>query len=142
MAEPHVISALRAKRAELSGDLIAAQKRLEKLRDDLDAVDRTLRVFDPRQHPEKIRPVVKRKGDRMFGYGECTRAILNALRDAPQPMATADLVERVALDCRIATEAPDVAAMLVARVRAALAKLDKRGVVNGEGRPARWSVRA
>ena len=31
MAEPHVISALRAKRAELSGDLIAAQKRLEKL---------------------------------------------------------------------------------------------------------------
>ena len=99
-------------------------------------------MFDPRQHPEKIRPVVKRKGDRMFGYGECTRAILNALRDAPQPMATADLVERVALDCRIATEAPDVAAMLVARVRAALAKLDKRGVVNGEGRPARWSVRA
>jgi hypothetical protein len=83
LAEPHVISALRAKRAELSGDLIAAQKRLEKLRDDLDAVDRTLRVFDPRQHPEKIRPVVKRKGDRMFGYGECTRAILNALRDAP-----------------------------------------------------------
>src|SRR5277367_2353577 len=79
MAEPHVISALRAKRAELSGDLIAAQKRLEKIRDDLDAVDRTLRVFDPRQHPEKIRPIVKRKGDRMFGYGECTRAILNAL---------------------------------------------------------------
>ena len=117
MAEPHVISALRAKRAELSGDLIAAQKRLEKLRDDLDAVDRTLRVFDPRQHPEKIRPVVKRKGDRMFGYGECTRAILNALRDAPEPMTTAELAERVALDCRIATEAPDVAATLLARVQ-------------------------
>ena len=88
---------MRAKRAELSGDLIAAQKRLEKLRDDIDAVDRTLRVFDPRQHPEKIRPIVKRKGDRMFGYGECTRAILNALRDA-RAMTTADLVERVALD--------------------------------------------
>src|SRR5271170_8337419 len=87
MGEPHVISALRAKRAELSGDLIAAQKRLEKIRDDLDAVDRTLRVFDPRQHPEKIRPVVRRKGDRLFGYGECTRAILNALRDAPEPHA-------------------------------------------------------
>src|SRR5277367_474718 len=107
MAEPHVISALRSKRAELSGDLLAVQKRLEKLRDDLDAIDRTLRVFDPRQHPEKIRPVVKRKGDRMFGYGECTRAILNALRDAPEfSMTTTDLVERVALDCRIATEAP------------------------------------
>ena len=74
MAEPHVISALRAKRAELSGDLIAAQKRLEKIRDDLDAVDRTLRVFDPRQHPEKIRPVVKRKSDKLFADGACTRA--------------------------------------------------------------------
>ena len=142
MSEPHVISALRAKRAELSGDLIAAQKRLEKLRDDLDAVDRTLRVFDPRQHPEKIRPVVKRKGDRMFGYGECTRAILNALRDAPEPMTTGQVAERVALDCRIATEAPDVAATLLVRIRAALAKLGKRRVVNGEGRPARWSVKA
>jgi hypothetical protein len=69
MAEPHVISALRSKRAELSGDLIAAQKRLEKIRDDLDAVDRTLRVFDPRQHPEKIRPIVKRKGDKLSPMG-------------------------------------------------------------------------
>src|SRR5271156_7164748 len=93
MGEPHVISALRAKRAELSGDLIAAQKCLEKIRDDLDAVDRTLRVFDHRQHPEKIRPVVRRKGDRMFSYGECTRAILNVLRDAPEPMTTAELVK-------------------------------------------------
>ena len=72
MAEPHVISALRAKRAELSGDLIAAQKRLEKIRDDLDTVDRTLRVFDPRQHTEKIRPVIKRKGDRLFTYAAAT----------------------------------------------------------------------
>ena len=55
-------------------------------------------------------------------------------------MTTADLVERVALDCRIATEAPDVAATLMVRIRAALAKLGKRGIVSGEGRPALWSV--
>jgi hypothetical protein len=97
MAELHVISALRKKRAELAGEVVTAQLRLGKLRDDLDAIDRTLRVFDPSQHAEKIRLVVKRKGDRMFGYGECTRAILNAPRDA-RAMTTADLVERVALD--------------------------------------------
>src|ERR1700733_9177166 len=142
MAEPHVISALRKKRAELAGEVVTAQLRLGKLRDDLDAVDRTLRVFDPRQHPEKIRPIVKRKGDRMFGYGECTRAILNALRDAPEPMTAPDLAERVALDCRIATEAPDPAAAVLTRVRAALAKLDKRGIVSGGGRPVRWEVSA
>jgi hypothetical protein len=55
-------------------------------------------------------------------------------------MTTAELVERVALDCRIATETPDVAATLLARVRAVLAKLGKRGIVGGEGKPARWAV--
>jgi hypothetical protein len=56
----------------------------------------------------------------LFAYSECTRAILKAVRDASEPMTTADLVERVAVDCRIATEAPDVAATLLARIRAGL----------------------
>jgi hypothetical protein len=41
MAEPHVISALRKKRAELAGEVVTAQLRFGKLRDDLDAIDRT-----------------------------------------------------------------------------------------------------
>ena len=77
---------------------------------------------------------------RPFAHGECIQAIVKTLRDASELMATADLVERVALDCRSATGAPDVAATLLAHVRAALAKLDKRGIVSGEGKPARWSV--
>jgi hypothetical protein len=77
---------------------------------------------------------------RVSAYGGCTRAILNVLRDAPEPMTADRVAERVALDCRIATEAPDVGATLLARVRGALAKLGKRGIVNGEGRPARWAV--
>src|SRR5271163_4886273 len=100
MKNEHVLSGLIAKRAELAGDLIVAQKRLERLRDDLDAVDRTLRVLDPNQRPEKIRPVVKRRGDRMFAYGECSRAVLNALRIAPEPLTVDQVAERVALDCR------------------------------------------
>src|SRR5277367_758749 len=135
MAEPHVISALRKKRAELAGEVVTAQLRLGKLRYDLDAVDRTLRVFDPRQHPEKIRPVVKRKSDKLFAYGECTRAILNVLRDATEGMSADQVAERVALDCRIATEAPGVAEKLAWRVKAALGRLGRRGIVNGEGKP-------
>jgi hypothetical protein len=56
---------LRKKRAELAGEVVTVQLRLGKLRDDLDAVDRTMRVFDPSQHPEKIRRIDRRKGDRM-----------------------------------------------------------------------------
>jgi hypothetical protein len=47
MADPHVISALRKKRAELSGDLVAAEKRIVQLRKDIAGIDRTIRVFDP-----------------------------------------------------------------------------------------------
>ena len=47
MAETHVISALREKRAELSGELIAAEKRIIQLRADLESLDGALRVFDP-----------------------------------------------------------------------------------------------
>jgi hypothetical protein len=42
MADPHIISALREKRAELSGELIAAEKRIVELRADIDSLDRTI----------------------------------------------------------------------------------------------------
>jgi hypothetical protein len=66
---------------------VTEQLRLGKLRDDLDAIDRTLRVFGPSQHPEKIRPVVKRKGDRMFA-------------------AVLDMIGRLVLTVRMATPLP------------------------------------
>jgi hypothetical protein len=140
MSRTHVVSALRTKRAEVSGELLAAQKRLEKLRDDLDAIDRTLRIFDPNQSPESIRPIVKRKGDKLFAYGDCTRAILNVLRGATEPLAADQIAGRVALDCRIATEAPDVEARLFWRVKTALERLRKRELVISEGKPPRWAL--
>lgn len=51
------------------------------------------------------------------------RGYSDVLRDAPEPM-TADLVERVALDCWIATEAP-VAATLLCRVKATLVRMGR-----------------
>jgi hypothetical protein len=120
---------------------MAAQKRLERLRDDLDAVDRTLRIFDPNQSPGSIRPVVKRKGDKLFAYGECTRAIMNASRVAPEPVTGQQIAEQVALDCRLKTEAPDVAATRLERVNAAIAKMKRRRLAIGEGKPSRWALK-
>jgi hypothetical protein len=56
-------------------------------------------------------------------------------------MTTSDLVDRVALDCRIATEAPDVAVTLFWRIKAALTKLAKRGVLATSGNPVQWVVK-
>jgi hypothetical protein len=61
MVDPHVISALRSKRAELSGELVAAEKRVVQLRADIASLDGAIRVFDPTAAPDKIRPILRRK---------------------------------------------------------------------------------
>jgi hypothetical protein len=52
-------------------------------------------------------------------------------------MTVDQVAERVALDCWIATEAPDVAATLLWRVKAAVDRLGKRGLLTASGKPAR-----
>lgn len=47
MAEPHVISALVRKRAELAGDIENAHEALRKMVLDLENLDATLVLFDP-----------------------------------------------------------------------------------------------
>jgi hypothetical protein len=106
---------------ELPSLLDGVVPRFEISRACLDAVDRTLRIFDPTQTPENIRPVVKRKGDKLFAqlfaYGECPRAIANAVRTASEPMTAEQSSEQVALDCRLKTQSPDAAAILLTWVK-------------------------
>jgi hypothetical protein len=52
MAEPHVVYALRAKYAEIAGEIEACHKRLNALDASLDHVAASLRLFDPDAEPE------------------------------------------------------------------------------------------
>jgi hypothetical protein len=56
MAEPHVIGALRNKRAELAGMLRQLEQQLGQQRANLAHVDATMRLFDPDIRPKDIRP--------------------------------------------------------------------------------------
>jgi hypothetical protein len=56
MAEPHVITALAKKRAELSGDIETTQAKLRQMILDLESLDKTLLMFDPDYRIETIRP--------------------------------------------------------------------------------------
>jgi len=92
MADPHVISALRGKRAELSGELIAAEKRIVQLRADIENLDGAIRVFDPTAAPDKIRPILRRKKPTLIPRGQCSRAVLDTLRDAGWVWKQADRI--------------------------------------------------
>ena len=95
MAELHVMSALRNKRAELTGVLRQLEQQLVQQRTDLAHVDATMRLFDPDIRPNDIRPKQPRARNAWFRPGECLRLIYDELREATQPLTTRELAERI-----------------------------------------------
>jgi hypothetical protein len=95
MAEPHVISALRNKHAELAGTIRQLEQQLAQQRSSLTHLDATMRLFDPEIRPSDIRPKQRRTRNVWFRPGECLRLIFDQLREAAQPLTTRELAERI-----------------------------------------------
>jgi hypothetical protein len=133
MADPHVISALSRKRAELDGELRQAEQRIGQLRADLESIDGALRVFDPSLAPQTIRPKLKRKAPPFFRHGQFSRSVLDLLRRAPTPMTTREIAQQIARDHRLDVATVPTMNRLVNKVRATLGRIregiksDQRG---------------
>jgi hypothetical protein len=95
MAELHVVSALRNKRAELAGMVGQLEQQLARQRTNLAHLDATMRLFDPDIRPQEIRAKQQRARSAWFRKGECLRRIYDELRNAAQPLTTRDLAERI-----------------------------------------------
>ena len=90
MAEPHVLTGLISKRAEIAGQIEHTQDKLRQLMIDLDHVDGAIHIFNPDIELEKIKARPPPPQHQAF-RGEVTRILLAALRNAKQPLTTADL---------------------------------------------------
>ncbi|HEX3753543.1 MAG TPA: hypothetical protein VHV26_00570 [Rhizomicrobium sp.] len=95
MAEAHVVSALRNKRAELAGMVGQLEQQLARQRTNLAHLDATMRLFDPDIRPQEIRPKQQRSRSAWFRQGECLRLIYDGLRNAPEALTTRDLAEQI-----------------------------------------------
>ena len=80
MSETHVVSALRAKRAEVSGYIRELENKIKRQRANLVHIDATVRVFAPGLNPDSIAPKRRYQRSRYFAKGEISRAVLDALR--------------------------------------------------------------
>lgn len=137
MAEPHVISALRNKRSELGGVVSQLERRLAQHRADLAHLDATMRLFDPDIRPEEVRSKQQRARSAWFRPGECLRLIYDELRDAPQPVTTRELAERV-MRAKAVPIADDRRRALIQktilgslnRAKEAIARIETAGVVS------------
>jgi hypothetical protein len=136
MVELHVMSALRNKRAEMAGTVVQLEQQLVRQRADLSHLDATMRLFDPDIRPNEIRPRQRRARSTWFRHGECLRLIYDELRDAPQPMTTRALGERI-MRVRAIPAADDRSRDLVQktllgsldRAKQTIARIETAGVV-------------
>jgi hypothetical protein len=94
MTDPHVVTALIAKRAELAGKIEHHQAVTRQLIIDLDAIDQALRIFKPDIELADIKP--KPMPPRLVAYkGEVARIVLGTLRDAKRPCSAQELTMHV-----------------------------------------------
>ncbi|MGC8536882.1 MAG: hypothetical protein ACP5QR_15345 [Rhizomicrobium sp.] len=90
MAESHVLSALKDKRARLAGELVRASLRVIALKADLAAVDRCLKLFGLEVDPKEIEPKVT-FGKSGLPKGAGSRMALEILRETGEPMSSQEL---------------------------------------------------
>ena len=132
MENVYVLNGLKAKRAELDGEVRAAEKRIVQLRADLGAIDHTIRIFDPAAVPSALKPKVPRAPSVGFERGDFSRAVLDALREAQAPLTARDIASRIIVARGLDVEGSAAMQLLIGRVRSAL---DRRHQgVHGEKR--------
>jgi hypothetical protein len=144
MTDPHVISALREKRARVSAIVTRLERQLDQQRADLSHIDGVLRLFAPDADPELIRP--KRtytRRTRYFAKGELARLCREAFRDAESDtLATDDIAGRVIGAKRLDAADSILRSAIRDQILTTLRALRKRGTVEqmGLGRGVRWKL--
>ena len=88
-----VISGLLRKRADLLGEAERLRDRTAEIRNDLDALDRTLGSLGYKGDLDAQMPRQKRQV--LFGQGEMSRALLRELRDADGPLTSRELAQSI-----------------------------------------------
>jgi hypothetical protein len=140
LAEPHVITALSRKRAELSGDIERMQRELTAAIASLEKLDATLLLFDPTYEIASIRPKAFRPPDDWSKRGEMTRIILGILRKATEPLTSSDIAAQLIAE-RALEPTDKLQRLMTKRVGVALRGLRDRGIAAsspGPGMSVLW----
>lgn len=120
---PNTVSGLREKHREIAGQIEAQRAELARLVADLEAVEHTIRLFDPDADLPRAKPV---PSPHAAFKGEMRRDVLSALRSAKGPLTSLEIAEQIVkarkLDASLTTT-------FRKRVGAALWKLKAKGWV-------------
>ena len=137
-----VLSGLIRKRQEVAAELDAAQSRLRQLILDIDALDATIRLFQPDIDLEavKVRPTPRRHEAHR---GDTSRLILSLLREAGDGLSHREVTRQVMQARGLNLQDRALVQTMRDRVGASLRGMRGRGrVVSGEGSGigVRWEL--
>jgi hypothetical protein len=96
MAEAHVISALKDKRARLDGEIQMRRFQITRLEMELAHIDAVIRMFRPGYDVSKIatkRSIKRSPAGTIRGSG--TREALTVLREAQEPLTSRQIADRI-----------------------------------------------
>jgi hypothetical protein len=137
MAEPHLVGALRKKRAEIVGRIISLEKEFRQRRADLRHLDATLRLFAP-----NLALSSSRNG--LFRRGECSRRVLTVLRGAEQSLTTWDITDQLLAAKRVSPSDTQTRNALHKTVLAALNGGKNKGFIeridSDQGAATNWRI--
>lgn len=137
-----VLPALVARRAELSGRIEAMQGELQQLHADLASLDAVIRQFDPEYDVGSIRPKYRR-APAAPEFGAMSRAVLDTLRRAGEPLAAKEIAKRVIAERGLNMGDRALARAMAKRVDMALRYQRTNGMVReaeGDEREVVWSL--
>ena len=142
MEHEHVINGLLRRRQEIADALELAQGRVRQLVLDIDALDATIRLFQPEIEigVVRVRPTPRRH---QAMRGENSRILLGILREADGPIGTRDLVLRIMALRGLNAADKGMYEAMRGRVGASLRGLKGRGSVASEGdtvRGVKWRL--
>jgi hypothetical protein len=144
MTELHVVSALVAKRAEISAYIHDLEKKVSTWRARLVHIDASIKIFSPETDPEAIPPRRTYRRSGYFRKGEFARLCLDELRKADgKSVTTSEIVTGVLKQKALANE-PTLFASLNERALVYLRQQRKRGAVikAGTSRDAQWGLKS
>lgn len=137
-----VLSGLIRKRAELSGEAAALTARLAAIGANVSHLDAVIGLFDPSFDLASIRPK-RQRGPNTSKPGDMSRFVLDALRDASEPVGTPELTAMLMEARGLDVNDRPAYRNIGKRLCMALRHQEGRGTVRsqpGSGRVAMWAI--
>jgi hypothetical protein len=140
--DPHAVSALRNKRADIAGQIATHNAEIVRLRGELMHLDAVLRLFDPETEPTDISALRRwPKKTEWFARGEIAQRVYDALR-ANETVAPSELANQAISDKGWQGIGWIARKDIVARFSSILYTMTRRGqlVKIGHGQGVRWRL--